>query len=67
MLGLALAVAAAGSQIADLKTFKDWVVGCDNGLLCQASAMMPEGGAGPTLTVRRGPEQGAVPMVWLRT
>jgi len=35
--------------------------------LCQASAMMPEGGSRPTLTVRRGPEQGAVPMVWLRT
>lgn len=61
-----LAAAAAGAQIADIKTFKDWVVGCDNGRLCQASAMMPESDTGVTLTVRRAPEPAAVPEVWLR-
>ena len=67
MLGALLIAAAAGPQIAELKTFKDWIVGCDNGLLCQAAAMMPEGGTGSTLSVRRAPEGGAVPEVWFRT
>jgi hypothetical protein len=67
MLGALLFAAAAGPQIAELKTFKDWIVGCDNGLLCQAAAMMPENGSGSTLSVRRAPEGGAVPEVWFRT
>jgi len=68
MLGALLLAAAAGPQIAELKTYKDWIVGCDNGLLCQAAAMMPEGGEpAATLSVRRGPEGSAMPEVWLRT
>jgi len=68
MLGIFLiAAAAVAPQVADLKTFKDWIVGCDNGLLCQASAMMPEGDVGITLTVRRAPEGSAAPEVWLRS
>jgi hypothetical protein len=69
MLGAYLLVAAAAaSPIAEMKTFRDWVVGCDNGRLCQASAMAPEGGAiGATLTVRRGPEGAAIPDVWFHT
>jgi hypothetical protein len=67
MLGALLFAAAAGSQLAELKTFKDWIVGCDNGLLCQAAAMMPQGDVGATLSVRRGPEGSAVPEVWFRT
>jgi hypothetical protein len=63
----ALLLAAAASPEAELKTFKDWVVGCDNGLLCQASAMMPESDVSVTLTVRRGPEGDAAPDVWLRS
>jgi hypothetical protein len=59
--------AAAGAQIADLKTYKDWIVGCDNGRLCQAAAMMPEAGTGTTLVVRRRPQGDAAPEVWLRT
>lgn len=67
MLGVALAVAAAaGPKLGELKTFKDWVVGCDNGLLCQASAMMPESDVSVTLTVRRGPAGDSAPEVWLR-
>jgi hypothetical protein len=61
-----LAAAAAGPHIAEIKTFGDWVVGCDNGRLCQASAMMPETDTGVTLTVRRGPEGCAVPELWFR-
>jgi hypothetical protein len=66
MLGVLLFAAAAGPQIAELKTFKDWIVGCDNGLVCQAAAMMPEGDVGVILTIRRGPEGDAAPDVWLR-
>jgi hypothetical protein len=67
MLGVVLLAAAAAPQIAELKTFRNWIAGCDNGLLCQASAMMPEADASITLTVRRGPEGSAVPEVWLRS
>ena len=67
MLGALLVLAAAEPEIAELRTFKDWIVGCDNGLLCQAAAMMPQGGVGAVLSVRRGPEGSAVPGVWFRT
>jgi len=63
----AFLLAAAVAHAADLKTFKDWVVGCDNGLLCQASAMMPESDVSVTLTVRRAPQGNAAPQVWLRS
>jgi hypothetical protein len=67
MIGMVLLAAAAGVQLGELKTFRDWVAGCDNGRRCQASAMMPEsGGAGATLTVRRDPQGAALPEVWLR-
>ena len=67
MLGALLLAATAGPQIAELKTFKNWIAGCDNGLLCQASAMMPEADTSITLTVRRAAEGSAVPEVWLRS
>lgn len=40
MLLLALAAAAAAPQPGALKTFGDWTVGCDNGLACQANALL---------------------------
>ena len=47
-------------QPAELKTFHDWTVGCDNGRACHAVALMP--GDWPedavTMSVRRGPEAG---------
>jgi len=58
-------LAAAATQIGELKTFADWIVGCDNGRLCQASAMEPQAGAGTILTVRRGPLGDAAPEVWM--
>jgi hypothetical protein len=41
----AFAAFAAPSSVSvgTLQTFKDWTVGCDNGLACQAVALMPEG------------------------
>lgn len=32
-------------------TFKDWTVGCDNGLACQAVALMPDGPADDALSL----------------
>src|SRR3954468_20586978 len=56
MILLALLAAAAVPRPADLKTFQDWTVGCDNGAACQAVALMPENWPDDALTmsVRRG-------------
>lgn len=42
MLTLLAAVALAAPQPGALKTYGDWTVGCDNGLACQAVALVPE-------------------------
>lgn len=42
MLTLLAAAALAAPQPGLLKTFGDWTVGCDNGLACQAVALVPE-------------------------
>lgn len=63
-----LAAAAAVPQPAALKIFGDWVVGCDNGRACQAVALFPEAGfEGASLALKRGPEAGAVPDIWITT
>ena len=60
------AVALAAPIPGELRTYRDWVVGCDNGRMCQAVALLPRDGAeGATLALRRGPEAGAVPMIWV--
>jgi len=59
MLIFALAAAAAATPIphpSPLKTFHDWIVGCDNGRACHAVALMPQDGEGVTMGLRRGPE-----------
>lgn len=56
---LALAAAAASPQPGELKTFRDWTVGCDNGRACKAVALVPESEDGDKylmLAVERGPE-----------
>jgi hypothetical protein len=62
---LAFAAAAAAPQPGELKTFKDWTVGCDNGRSCQAVALMPEGAweQRVTMALRRGPEADAAPEI----
>lgn len=54
---LILAAAAAAPQPAELRTFRDWTVGCDNGRACHAVALVPEHWPDDALTmsVRRGP------------
>ena len=58
-------LAAALPQPAKLQTFHDWSVGCDNGGACHAVALMPESWPddGLTMSVRRGPEAGAQPVL----
>ncbi len=56
---LALAAATASPQPGELKTFRDWIVGCDNGRACQAVALVPESEDGENylmLVIERGPE-----------
>ena len=61
MLALLLAAAADPQE---LRTFADWTVGCDNGLLCQAVGLMPEDDYdAATMMVRRGPAADAVPEI----
>jgi hypothetical protein len=59
------AVAAAAPAPGELKTFKDWTVGCDNGLACQAVALMPKNNfETATLVIKRGPEANAPLEAW---
>lgn len=55
--GVTVLAAVAGYAVAPNKvtTFKDWTVGCDNGLACQAVALMDD-----------GPAEGALSMVITR-
>ncbi len=56
MLLALLAAAVAASQPAEVRTFQDWTVACDNGRRCEAVALLPEGvwEGVTTLLVRRG-------------
>ena len=42
MMLLLLAAAAAAPEPGELRTFRDWTVGCDNGRACAAIALLPE-------------------------
>ena len=42
---MAAAAAIASPAPAKLRTFSDWIMGCDNSLHCEAVALMPEEGA----------------------
>lgn len=59
---LALLVAAASPKPAELRTFGDWTVGCDNGRACQAVGLIPEDNAeATTMSIRRRAEANAAP------
>jgi hypothetical protein len=65
ILALLAAASAAAPQPTELKTFDDWTVGCDNGRACHAVALMAEDWPedGLTMSVKRGPEAGAAPVI----
>nr|WP_314445628.1 DUF1176 domain-containing protein [uncultured Sphingomonas sp.] len=61
-----VALLALAALAPALRDFDDWVVGCDNGRACQASAYAPkEGQGGATLTLVRSPAGDALPRIWL--
>lgn len=70
MLFLAF-LAAAAPQPGELRTFRDWIVGCDNGLACRATSLVPEGEElgedGAMLSLSRGPGAGAPPIISVGT
>lgn len=43
LLALAAATASDAPRPAPLRTFRDWIVGCDNTRACQANVLAPEG------------------------
>lgn len=67
LMSLIIAAAAlAAPQPGTLRTFADWTVGCDNGRMCQAVALLPRDGAdGATLALKRGPEAAARSVIWV--
>jgi hypothetical protein len=69
MILLASLAAAAAPQPAELKTFQDWTVGCDNGRACQAVALMPEDWPekAATMSLRRGPQPQSLPEIEFAT
>ena len=61
LLSLVAAQALAPAP-AELWTFRDWIVGCDNGRACEAVALLPEAAdweEWTTLSLSRGPEAAA--------
>lgn len=59
LLALAAAAPTTGPHPADLMTFKDWIVGCDNTRACQANVLAPEGSDDSLMvTISRGGNPG---------
>lgn len=42
MIPIILAATVSASQIGDLQTYRDWIVGCDNRHACHATTLYPE-------------------------
>lgn len=73
MLLIALLLAASAPQPSEVRTFQDWTVACDNGLTCEAVALLPEEAEGDedwaqwvTLMLRRGGRAGDAPVLILQ-
>jgi hypothetical protein len=61
-----LAAAAAAPQPGELKTFRDWTVGCDNVRACHATSLMPENGDWDrpvAIGIQRGPDAASRPRI----
>ena len=69
MMLLAFLVAqAVAPSPSELRTFRDWTVGCDNGLACGAVALLPEAAdweQWTTLSLTRGAEPDSAPVLML--
>nr|MDQ4086533.1 DUF1176 domain-containing protein [Pseudomonadota bacterium] len=67
MILLGLLALQAAPQPAELRSFGDWIVGCDNGRACQAVALITYADETPqvTMTLRREAEGAAEPVIWI--
>lgn len=66
MIAFLLAAAATAADN-PLHTFKDWIVGCDNGRSCMAVGQFPENDfTAFTIAVERGPLPDDQPVIWFR-
>ena len=67
LLALITAAAAANPQPTQVMTFQDWTVACDNGLGCEAVALLPEADweGTTTLLLRRGAGANDAPILLL--
>jgi hypothetical protein len=66
LLAAAVSPPQAVPRPGELKTYRDWTVGCDNGRACHATSLMPEGeiaGQPLTMSIKRGPTAGALPEI----
>lgn len=64
------ALLAAAPQPGEIRTFRDWTVGCDNVRSCHATSLMPANGDWDrplTLSVKRTGDAGAAPVVAIGT
>ena len=69
LLTAAAAAAATTPQPSEVRTFQDWTVACDNGLGCEAIALLPpdvEWSEWLNLSFRRGAAAGDRPVVMLQ-
>jgi Protein of unknown function (DUF1176) len=66
VFSLLLIAAAAAPAPAEIRTFQDWTVACDNGAACRAVALTPKGSEGPALTMVVDREAGAAAQPWIR-
>src|SRR3954467_12719031 len=65
--GLLAAAAAAATGSGELKTFKDWTVGCDNGRACQAVGQYSaENMELISVSILRGAGAADAPKIWFR-
>jgi hypothetical protein len=62
-----LAAQAVAPNPAELRSFGDWIVGCDNGRACQAVALVTyeDDDIGSTMTLRREAGGEAEPIFWI--
>ncbi|MGZ8350127.1 MAG: DUF1176 domain-containing protein [Allosphingosinicella sp.] len=70
MLFALLLALAATPQPNELRTFRDWTVGCDNGRACEAIALLPENEnweEWTTLSLRRDAAARARPVITLQS
>jgi hypothetical protein len=66
LLAAAVSVPQDVPRPGELKTYRDWTVGCDNGRSCHATSLIPEDEITDetlAMSIKRGPAPGALPEI----